>query len=127
MVQLKEIWEKSNQQTLVTKFEQDVLEAIRRLPLKYTKNTNDPVTGLELDILIKEYKGQPLNLAVEVNGVYHYPRNSEEPLGKDVIKNKILQKQSDMKVLTVPYFQWYILEEAQKPQFLKDVIENCII
>ncbi len=112
MVQLKEIWEKLNQQTLVTKFEQDVLEAIRRLPLKYTKNTNDPVTGLELDILIKEYKGQPLNLAVEVNGVYHYPRNSEEPLGKDVIKNKILKKQTDMKVLTVPYYQWYILEEA---------------
>ena len=67
-----------------------MLEAIRRLPLKYHKNTNDPVTGLELDIIINEYKGQELNLAVEVNGVYHYPRNSEEPLGKDVIKNRIL-------------------------------------
>jgi hypothetical protein len=83
--------------------------------LKYHKNTNDPLTGIELDIIIKEYKGQPLNLAVEVNGVYHYPRNSEEPLGKDVIKNSILQRQSDMKVLTIPYYHWYILEEAQKP------------
>ena len=83
--------------------------------MKYHKNTNDPLTGIELDIIIKEYKGQPLNLAVEVNGVYHYPRNSEEPLGKDVIKNSILQRQSDMKVLTSHYYQWYILEEAQKP------------
>ena len=83
--------------------------------MKYHKNTNDPLTGIELDIIIKEYKGQPLNMAVEVNGVYHYPRNSEEPLGKDVIKNSILHKQSDMKVLTIPYYQWYILEEAQKP------------
>jgi len=60
--------------------------------LKYLKNSNDPVTGLELDIIVSEYKGKPLNLAVEVNGVYHYPRNSEEPFGKDIIKNRILEK-----------------------------------
>ena len=50
------------------------------------------MTGLELDIIVSEYKGKPLNLAVEVNGVYHYPRNSEEPLGKDIIKNRIIEK-----------------------------------
>ena len=25
-------------------------------------------------------------LVIEVNGIWHYPRNSEESLGKDVIK-----------------------------------------
>lgn len=104
-----------------------MLDALRRLPLKYNSNTSDPLTGIELDMHVTEYKGQPLNLAVEVNGVYHYARNSEDQLGKDVLKQRILEKQSGMKMLVIPYYQWYILEEAQKPKFLKDVIENCII
>ena len=102
------------------------MDNLKKLPLKYEKNTNDPETGLEVDMLVNEYKGGATKLAVEVNGVFHYSRNSEEPLGKDVVKNRILEKRGH-KVIVIPYFQWYILEDAQKPMFLRDIIENTLI
>ena len=47
---------------------------------------------LEIDIKITKYKGIILKkpIAIEVNGLHHYPRNSEQPLGKDLLKAKIL-------------------------------------
>ena len=102
------------------------MDTLKKLPLKYVKNTNDPETGLEVDMLVNEYKGGATKLAVEVNGVFHYSRNSEEPLGKDVVKKRILEKRGH-KVIVIPYFQWYILEDAQKPMFLRDIIENKLI
>lgn len=62
------------------------MECLRRLPLKYKSNTNDHDTGLEIDMIINEYKGNQVKIACEVNGVFHYSRNSEETLGKDKIK-----------------------------------------
>ena len=102
------------------------MEALRKLPLRYERNTTDPSTGLEIDMIVSEYKGHKLKLAVEVNGVYHFARNSEDTLGRDVVKHRIL-KMHGYQVLVIPYYQWYILEERQKPQFLRDVIDNCII
>lgn len=97
---------------------------MRQLPIKYIgENTNDPETGLECDMIITQYKGVDVKLAVEVNGVFHYARNSEDPLGRDVIKKKILEKRGGYKMITVPYFQWYILEDKQKPAFLRDILE----
>ena len=126
MDKLHQIWSKSNKDTIITKFEQDVLESLRRLPLKYKSNINDHDTGLEVDMIISEYKGKQVKIAVEVNGVFHYSRNSEETLGKDKIKQAILKKLG-YQVLVIPYYQWCILEEKQKSQFLKDVIEHCIL
>lgn len=42
----------------------------------------------EIDILIESYNGVTLTrpIAIEVNGVHHYPRNSTNPLGKDLFK-----------------------------------------
>ena len=77
-------------------------------------------------MIITEYQGRPAKVAVEVNGVFHFSRNSEAPLGKDVIKQKILEKQG-YRVLVIPYFHWCILEDAQKPKFLRDVLEKCIL
>ena len=51
----------------------------------------------------------PKEIAVEVNGVYHYARNSELPLGKDIIKLKLLTK-LNYEVITIPYYDWAILE-----------------
>ncbi len=84
---------------------------MRRLPLKYEKNTNDPDTGIELDMIVNEYKGSPVKIGVEVNGVFHFARNSEDPLGKDVIKHRILEKHG-YKMLVIPYYHWYILEDG---------------
>jgi hypothetical protein len=46
----------------------------------------------EVDILVTKYRGKELErpLAIEVNGVHHYPRNAKIALGKDNIKKKIL-------------------------------------
>ena len=103
-----------------------MLDSLKKLPLKYQPNTNDEETGLEVDMIVNEYKGSPQKIAIEVNGVFHYPRNSEEPLGKDVVKKKTLERLG-YKVMVIPYFQWYILEDSQKHKFLQDVLENVII
>lgn len=51
-------------------------------------NVQTPNIFFEVDILITKFNGVELKkpLAVEVNGVYHYPRNSEDKLGKDKFK-----------------------------------------
>lgn len=43
--------------------------------------------------MIEKYSGVNLTspIAIEVNGVYHYPRNSEKEIGKDKLKKKILE------------------------------------
>ena len=79
------------------------MDNLKKLPLKYEKNTNDPQTGLEVDMIVNEYKGQPAKIAVEVNGVFHYARNSEEPLGRDVAKKRTLEKRG-YKVMVIPYY-----------------------
>ena len=64
---------------MVTKFEQEVRDTLRHLPLKYNENRVEPNNGLEIDLVVTEYKGEKLKhpLAIEVNGVFHYSRNSE--------------------------------------------------
>ncbi len=56
-----------------------------------------------------------------MNGVFHYARNSELPLGKDVIKYKVLNKLGYL-VMTVPYFDWAILETKDKRLYLETLI-----
>ncbi len=68
------------------------MEHFKRLPIKYETNTNDYKTGIEVDAIISQYKGIPIKVAVEVNGVFHYSRNSEATLGRDRIKKMILEK-----------------------------------
>jgi len=60
-------------------------------------------------------------IAVEVNGVFHYARNDEATLGKDIIKRKFLKKLG-YTVLTVPYFDWAILENKNRKNYLEELI-----
>jgi len=79
------------------------------------------LTGVEVDAAVLQYRGNECKIAVEANGVHHYPRNSERPLGRDVIKRRILEEQG-WKVLIVPYFEWCLLEDAQRAGYLEDLI-----
>ncbi len=49
--------------------------------------------GIEKDIVIEKFGDKHLArpLALEVNGVFHYCRNSEKQLGKDILKAKALR------------------------------------
>ena len=50
-------------------------------------------------------------LVIEVDGLYHYPRNSEKPLGKNLLKFRALERSGYHKnSFSVPYFAWIILE-----------------
>lgn len=79
--------------------------------------------GLEKDIVVHSYGGNMLEkpVAIEVNGVFHYCRNSELPLGKDLLKEKWLCKKG-YSTLVVPYYAWSILENQQKANYLEDLI-----
>lgn len=45
-----------------------------------------------MDIVVQKYQDETLVLPIslEVNGVFHYCRNNELPLGKDILKQKFL-------------------------------------
>lgn len=67
-------------------------------------------------MLLTEYSGRMVKptkgLVIEVDGVYHYPRNSMEPLGKNTIKFKVLKALGYHKnSFAVPYYDWAILED----------------
>ena len=58
---------------------------------------------------------------IEVNGVYHYCRNSERPLGKDILKHRVLEALG-YECLVVPYFDWSILEHNSRVDYLESLI-----
>jgi len=62
-------------------------------------------------------------IALEVNGVFHYPRNSTKELGKEAIKKRVLEELEGYKNLTIPYSDWYILENDKKKGYLSDCIQ----
>ena len=80
--------------------------------------------GIEKDIVIQRFRDKNLEveISVEVNGVFHYARNSEALLGKDIVKQNLLKKLG-YRVLTVPYFDWAILETQKRRSYLEDLIK----
>jgi hypothetical protein len=78
---------------------------------------------IEKDIVVYQFAELelPRPLVIEVNGVYHYCRNSERPLGKDILKQKALYKLG-FDCLTVPYFEWTILEHSTRKDYLEHLI-----
>ena len=90
----------TNEESIITKMHQQVNQSLDTISkqdgykLKYELSHISPLYLQEIDILLTKYKGQKLNtpIAIEVNGQYHYPRNSEQLLGKDIIKAKIIQE-----------------------------------
>jgi len=93
--QLRDIWfnlASPTEEYQISKLHQDVYSTLQRLPKSKLHLNHITPSGLEVDILLTKYKGTSLKspIALEVNGVYHYPRNSEIPLGKDRIKQTIL-------------------------------------
>jgi len=53
--------------------------------------------------------------------VFHYARNSELQLGKDIIKQNLL-KRLGYQVLTVSYYDWAILEMKDRRSYLEKMI-----
>jgi len=91
---------------------------------------NDYENYIEKDILVTEIL-DPANLnnsiwkdlwiVVEVNGIYHYPRNSTEMLGWDELKKWTLEALG-YKYIAIPYFDWNILENDWKPNYIYNLL-----
>ena len=123
---MKQIWLKTNNNSIKSKFEQDVFSVVRSIQgVSCRFDCTDVPTGLEIDIVISKFEEKECKIAMETNGVYHYSRNSERKIGKDVIKHKILARQG-YKIIVIPYFEHYIIEDQMKPKFLRDVIHNAL-
>ena len=68
-------------------------------------------------------------LVVEVNGVFHYARNSELMLGRDALKQKALKQlgYKEPGSLIIPYFDWTVLENAKRKPYLEHSIANALL
>ena len=104
-------------------------EAIRKLKLP---------SSLEIDLLVTsistpEFGQKECCLAIEINGVWHYPRNSTQLLGKDILKKKLLETYNpdikDIEKITyveIPYYDWNILENKQRSSWLAHTLVNSL-
>ena len=115
--QFKQIWQTicyDNSESLISKYHQDIFDCLQNV--RKEVGHNDVVMDfnvhtadlIEADVLIKKWAGVDLEcpLCLECNGPWHYPRNSEEPYGKDILKKRLLGR---MQYLSIPYFDWAIL------------------
>lgn len=67
---------------------------------------------IEKDIVIEAIDNQLLDskVVLEVNGLWHYTRNSTELLGKDKLKTKALASLG-YQTIYIPYYDWCLLEQ----------------
>jgi hypothetical protein len=133
-------WQPSS--TIISKFQQDVLSTLRNQKMAhYDIDTQDYSNLIEKDLVIKMITIPskdsetpsieiPWYIIVEANGLWHYPRNSEEMLGKDKLKmiacNALYSHKINYAYLDIPYFDWTVIEEEKKPLVLNDLILNWI-
>ena len=117
--------------TTISKFQQQVFETIRSI--KGAKAIyNCQKHSIEKDIVLTDFDGKRIKhckgLVIEVDGVYHFPRNSEEHLGKNMIKFNVLKKLGyHVESFGVPYYAWVILEERQRRPYLIELIRNALL
>ena len=99
-------------ETVNSKFQQEVYRTIRTIS-GTQEHYNCQEYGIEKDVVITGFGGKAAekHLVVEVNGVFHYPRNSEECLGKDVMKTKALERCGYLSIM-LPYYNWTLLEQT---------------
>ncbi len=111
-------------ETVNSKFQQEVFQTLRQIEGLFARYNCDE-QRVEKDIVVEQWLGRRLEkpLVIEVNGVYHYCRNSEQALGKDVLKQKVLER-FGYKCLTVPYYEWTILEHQSRVAYLMELIQN---
>ena len=140
--QIQNIASKQPLSTIVSKFQQDVVSLLNESKiLKYELRLDDTDHLIEKDVVIKSItlinsKSKtppttiPCHIILEINGVWHYPRNSEEILGKDVLKINACQKlygeNENYSFLSIPYYDWNILEDSQKQDYLTSLVLNSI-
>ena len=116
----------SDEETTVSKFQQEVFDTAKTLPgAKVIFNCQRHC--VEKDIVLTRYKGQSVQehhspskgLVIEVDGVYHYPRNSEDPLGKNLLKFRTFKSLGyHSNSFAVPYYAWAILEGSKRRSYL---------
>ena len=102
------------EETTVSKFQQEVYDTIRQI-IGARAIFNCQKHSIEKDIVLTHFDGEKIRqkgLVIEVDGVYHFPRNSEEQYGKGTIKLKVLKKLGyHVQSFGVPYYAWAILEQ----------------
>lgn len=123
----------SDSNTMVSKFQQDVFDIFsKKFPVVATMS--DYSDFIEKDVLVTEILDfQNLQttlvntrIAVEVNGLYHYPRNSTNLVGRDQLKKKIL-KSLGYTYLDVPYYDWNVVADDQREVYLYNKLLDAAI
>ena len=81
--------------------------------------------GIEVDIkgLIVDIAVEPLRLVLEVDGPSHFLRGTQRLNGSSRFKRRLLVKQG-WTVRSVPYFKWDVLDEQQRPLFLRELLQK---
>lgn len=105
---LRPLWKQtSHAERTITKLHQQTIEALQAVSkehgveLKYKMSHLTSKYDLEVDLLLTHLDGRPLKtpIALEVDGPYHYPRNSQEATGTTVLKHKILRTREGLQLL----------------------------
>ena len=99
--------------------------------LKYVKvlNLNFKIEskfyGLDVDVLFYEKDGANPVAVLEIHGYQHFFRNCDYMNGDSALKDRILKNiLGDENVKTVEIFEWVVLPEEKKLEFIDKLLEK---
>lgn len=84
------------------------LEVLKVLQDAGFECTLEHIDGYPIDIALLNRK-----IAVEVDGPFHFTRNTTEPLGMSILKRRVLEGRGWI-VVNVPHFVWASLQNTKK-------------
>lgn len=102
VVEALEAWQKL--ETRVSEFHLNVSQSLALLGVEHEVEHMTAGDLFSVDIAILGPEGS--RIAVEVDGPYHYPVNSNKPLGHTIVRRRILRA-GGWRVVSIPHFEWY--------------------
>ena len=117
-----EAWARQQMSTQLSGFHLDVSEALSRLGVPHLLEHLVARDLLSIDIAVIHDGRQ---LAIEVDGPFHFPVNARTPLGHTMIRRRLLRAAGWI-VLPIPWYEWFGMDTwDERLKYLRDALSNA--
>lgn len=99
-------WASQQMSTQLSGFHIDVSEGLMRLGITHSIEQLVARDLLSIDIAVVQ-DGQ--NIAIEVDGPFHFPVNARTPLGHTMIRRRLLRA-AGWTVVSIPWYEWFQIQ-----------------
>lgn len=99
-------WASQQMSTQLSGFHIDVSEGLMRLGVTHSIEQLVARDLLSIDIAVVQ---DGRNIAIEVDGPFHFPVNARTPLGHTMIRRRLLRA-AGWTVVSIPWYEWFQLQ-----------------